>query len=75
MQPGTLQPLVAPLADRLCPRSLEEFAGEEDILGPGLLLRRAIAADRLGNLIPHDPPGVGKTTVTLIGATTENPFF
>ncbi|MEB3234924.1 MAG: AAA family ATPase [Cyanobacteriota bacterium] len=66
---------MAPLADRLRPRSLDDFAGQEAILGPGRLLRRAIAADRVGNLILHGPPGVGKTTLARIIANSTRAHF
>ena len=65
----------APLAERLRPRSLDEFIGQEAILGPGRLLRRAIAADRLGSLILHGPPGTGKTTLARIIANTTRCHF
>ena len=57
---------LAPLAERMRPRSLDDFVGQEAILGPGRLLRRAISADRVGNLILHGPPGTGKTTLARI---------
>ncbi len=65
----------APLADRLRPISLDDFVGQESILSKGRLLRRAIEADRVGNLILHGPPGVGKTTLAkLIAANTRAHF-
>ena len=51
----------APLADRMRPRTLEEFVGQQHILAPGRLLRRAIQADQLSSLIFYGPPGTGKT--------------
>ena len=66
---------IAPLADRMRPRTLEEFAGQGAILGPGRLLRRAIAADRVGNLILHGPPGTGKTTLARIIANSTRAHF
>jgi putative ATPase len=66
---------VAPLADRLRPSRLEDFVGQEAILGPGRLLRRAIAADRVGNLILHGPPGTGKTTLARIIAHSTRAHF
>ena len=56
----------APLATRMRPRSLEEFAGQEHILAPGKLLRRAIEADRLPSVIFYGPPGTGKTTLARV---------
>ena len=66
---------IAPLADRLRPRSLDDFVGQGAILGPGRLLRRAIAADRVGNLILHGPPGTGKTTLARIIAGSTRASF
>ena len=56
----------APLAVRMRPRNLEEFIGQEHILGKGKFLRRAIEADRLGSIIFYGPPGSGKTTLAKV---------
>ena len=53
----------APLAARMRPRTLDEFVGQEHIVGPGRLLRRAIQADQLSSVIFYGPPGTGKTTL------------
>jgi len=65
----------APLATRMRPRSLEEFVGQEHILAPGKLLRRAIEADRLPSVILAGPPGTGKTTLAHIIAEMTHAKF
>jgi putative ATPase len=65
----------APLATRMRPRSLEEFVGQEHILGLGKLLRRAIEADRLPSVIFYGPPASGKTTLALIIAEMTHAKF
>jgi putative ATPase len=65
----------APLAARMRPRSLEEFVGQEHILAPGKLLRRAIEADRLPSVILSGPPGTGKTTLAHIIAEMTHAKF
>ena len=65
----------APLADRMRPRTLEEFVGQQHILAPGRLLRRAIQADQLSSLIFYGPPGTGKTTLARIIANTTRSHF
>lgn len=66
----------APLAARMRPRTLEEFVGQEDILGEGKLLRRAIQADRLfSSIILWGPPGTGKTTLAMVIANLTKSHF
>jgi putative ATPase len=65
----------APLATRMRPRSLEEFVGQEHILAPGKLLRRAIEADRLPSVIFYGPPGSGKTTLARVIAEMTHAKF
>jgi len=65
----------APLADRMRPRTLDEYIGQEHILGPGRLLRRSIEADRLTSLIFYGPPGTGKTTLARIIAGSTRSHF
>ena len=55
-----------PLAARMRPRNLDEFAGQKHVLAPGQLLRRAIEADRIQSLIFYGPPGTGKTSLAQI---------
>jgi putative ATPase len=78
-----------PLADRMRPRTLDECAGQEHLIGPGKPLRTQVDRDDTGSPIFWGPPGTGKTTlakiianphvekgnIRLIGATTENPSF
>src|SRR5213592_3795553 len=65
----------APLAARMRPRTLDEFVGQEHILAPGKLLRRAIEADRLPSLIVSGPPGSGKTTLAYVVAEMTHSEF
>ena len=66
----------APLAARMRPRTLDEFVGQDHIIGPGRLLRRAIQADQLSSLIFYGPPGTGKTTLaTVIANSTRSHFI
>jgi len=66
----------APLAARMRPRTLDEFVGQEEIVGPGRLLRRAIQADRLfSSILLWGPPGTGKTTLAQIIANSTRSHF
>ena len=66
---------VVPLAARMRPRTLEEYVGQEHILGPGKLLRRAVEADRFSAFIFYGPPGVGKTSLAqIIAQRTQSQF-
>ena len=65
----------APLAARMRPRTMDEFVGQEHIVGEGRLLRRAIQADQLTSLIFWGPPGTGKTTLAMIVANTTKSHF
>ncbi|NQV73284.1 AAA family ATPase, partial [bacterium] len=72
---GTLRSSRAPLADRMRPRTIDEYIGQEHILGPGRLLRRSIEADRITSLILYGPPGTGKTTLARIIAGSTRSHF
>lgn len=65
----------APLAARMRPRSLDEFIGQDHIIGQGRLLRRAISLDQLSSLIFAGPPGTGKTTLARVIANTTRADF
>jgi putative ATPase len=65
----------APLAARMRPRTLDEFVGQDHVVGPGRLLRRAIQADQLSSLILCGPPGTGKTTLAMVIANTTRSRF
>ncbi|MDY3026032.1 MAG: replication-associated recombination protein A [Candidatus Faecivicinus sp.] len=66
---------LAPLADRMRPRTLDEFVGQEQIVGRNKLLRRAIEADRLTSSIFWGPPGCGKTTLASVIAESTRAEF
>ena len=68
-------PEVAPLALRLRPQGLEDFVGQEQILGEGSALRLAIEEDRVGSMILYGPPGSGKTTLARIVANQTGAEF
>ncbi|MBK8903591.1 MAG: AAA family ATPase [Anaerolineaceae bacterium] len=65
----------SPLANRMRPRTLDEYVGQSHIMGPGRLLRRAIQADQLSSLIFYGPPGTGKTTLAMVIANSTQSHF
>jgi len=65
----------APLADRMRPRSLDDVVGQEEIVGPGRLLRRAIQADRVSSILLYGPPGTGKTSLARVIANSTKSVF
>jgi putative ATPase len=65
----------APLATRMRPQTLDEFVGQEHILGEGHLLRRAILGDQLFSMILWGPPGSGKTTLARVVTSTTSAHF
>jgi putative ATPase len=65
----------APLAARMRPRTLEEYAGQQHLLGPGHILERAIREDRIPSMVLWGPPGVGKTTLALLIAGLTKSHF
>jgi len=65
----------APLADRMRPRTLDEFVGQGHLLGQGKILRQAIDSDHLPSMILWGPPGSGKTTLAMIIASTTHAQF
>src|SRR5262249_25432335 len=76
LDPRIMEPAAdAPLADRMRPRTLEEFEGQEEILGPGKILRSAIENDEIRSLILWGPPGSGKTTLAWVIARRTQALF
>ena len=65
----------SPLADRMRPQVLDDIIGQDHIVGPGRLLRRAIQADRLSSVIFYGPPGTGKTSLAKVIANTTRSVF
>ena len=65
----------APLADRMRPQTLDEFIGQEHVLGEGKFLNRSIKADRINSMIFYGPPGTGKTSLAMIISNTTNMIF
>ena len=65
-----------PLAERMRPQTLDDFVGQEHLVGNGAALRRMIESNTLPSFILWGPPGVGKTTIaSILSATLKRPFF
>ena len=77
MSPSTVDEIrrVIPLSSRMRPTCLNEYIGQEHIIAPGLLLRRAIEADRIQSLIFYGPPGTGKTSLANLIAKHTKSYF
>jgi putative ATPase len=76
IEPDTEPQAGRPLADRMRPQTLDEFLGQEDLLGPGRTLRTQIERDELGSLLLWGPPGCGKTTLArIIAKRTRSEFI
>src|SRR6478672_3283783 len=73
--PPAARPPDGPLAARMRPRTLDEFVGQAQIVGPGTLLRRAIEGDRLTSAIFWGPPGSGKSTLAMLIARHTRAHF
>ncbi|MGH9540452.1 MAG: replication-associated recombination protein A [Terriglobales bacterium] len=74
-EPQAADPAGRPLADRMRPRTLDEFIGQRHLLAPGKPLRRQIERDELGSILLWGPPGVGKTTLARIIANLTRRLF
>ncbi len=74
-EPAGTPESASPLAYRMAPRTIHEYSGQEHILGPGKLLRRAIEADRITSLILYGPPGTGKTALAKVIAVKTKAHF
>lgn len=68
--------MLAPLAERLRPKTLEDYIGQQHLVGPGQIIRRMIDSGNVSSFILWGPPGVGKTTLAkIIANTTDSPFY
>jgi putative ATPase len=74
-EPTAAAPAAAPLADRMRPRTLDEYVGQDALVGPGRPLRLAIEQDRLNSIILWGPPGTGKTTLARLIAQATRAHF